>query len=384
MNEIELQKMRDIASEKQLPLLVVTDLENYCTKKNLNEETKIKMYDRIVIKYRKALVENGEAVGIIAAQSLGEPGTQLTFRTKHFAGAREVSVGSGIHRVEEIVDGRSKAKYPTMTIYAKPELANDREKLSIFAKSLVNVKMDDIIKITEDFTNKTITVNLKADELKERNVDGKEVIEKITSNLKAKTKVKGSEIEVDFKKYGLLKIRRIVNKIKNTRFQGVKGIEKIIIVREGEEFVIKTKGSNLKAILKVEGVDEQRTTTNDIKEISKVLGIEACRQTIVNELYDTLVVKNDIKVDTRHFTVLADTMTFDGELRGVVRTGITGEKASPFARAAFEQTIKHLLEASFRGEKDFLQGVVENIIVGQPIKIGTGTVELVIDYEKKK
>ncbi len=384
MNEIELQKMRDIASEKQLPLLVVTDLENYCTKKNLNEETKIKMYDRIVIKYRKALVENGEAVGIIAAQSLGEPGTQLTLRTKHFAGAREVSVGSGIHRVEEIVDGRSKAKYPTMTIYAKPELANDREKLSIFAKSLVNVKMDDIIKITEDFTNKTITINLKADELKERNVDGKEVIEKITSNLKAKTKVKGSEIEVDFKKYGLLKIRRIVNKIKNTRFQGVKGIEKIIIVREGEEFVIKTKGSNLKAILKVEGVDEQRTTTNDIKEISKVLGIEACRQTIVNELYDTLVVKNDIKVDTRHFTVLADIMTFDGELRGVVRTGITGEKASPFARAAFEQTIKHLLEASFRGEKDFLQGVVENIIVGQPIKIGTGTVELVIDYEKKK
>ncbi|MFH1752315.1 MAG: DNA-directed RNA polymerase subunit A'', partial [archaeon] len=81
---------------------------------------------------------------------------------------------------------------------------------------------------------------------------------------------------------------------------------------------------------------------------------------------------------------LADAMTFSGEIKGIVRTGITGEKSSPFARAAFEQTVKHLLEAAFNGEQELLQGVVENIIAGQPIKVGTGKVKLVMQIKKKK
>ena len=86
----------------------------------------------------------------------------------------------------------------------------------------------------------------------------------------------------------------------------------------------------------------------------------------------------------RHIILLADLMSYDGAIRGIVRTGITREKSSPFARAAFEETTKHLLDAAFHGEKENLQGVVENIIVGQPIKVGTGLVDLVMHQANKK
>ena len=110
-----------------------------------------KLADAVKAKYDLVMVEPGEAVGIVAAQSLGEPATQLTLRTKHFAGAAEVSVGSGIQRVEEIVDGRSKAKYPTMTIYLADNLKKDKEKCEKFSRSLIDVRVRDVVKINEEF-----------------------------------------------------------------------------------------------------------------------------------------------------------------------------------------------------------------------------------------
>lgn len=381
MNEADLSAR---ALELSLPVNVVSEVEQAEGKGLLSAAEKEKLYAILKEKYPKLFVEPGEAVGMVAAQSLGEPGTQLTLRTKHYAGAAEISVGSGIQRVEEIVDGRSKTKFPIMTIYLKAGFKDDREKVNEFARTLIDVRMDDVIKVSEDFNEKKIIVSLKHEEIKERGINEKELIEKIGAELKAKTRMSSEGITADFGKMTLLTIRKQVNKLKNARIQGTKGIEKVIVVREGSDLVIKTRGTNLKTVLKLPEVDETRTTTNDIKEISKVLGIEAARHAIVNELYDTLVIRNNILVDVRHLLLLADLMTFDGEVRGIVRTGITGEKASPFARAAFEQTIKHLLEASFKGEKDRLQGVVENIIVGQPIKVGTGLVDLVIDYKKEK
>jgi DNA-directed RNA polymerase subunit A" len=175
----------------------------------------------------------------------------------------------------------------------------------------------------------------------------------------------------------LLKIRKSLLKMLNLKVQGVKGIEKALVSEEHGEFVVKTSGSNLKAVLKLDKIDPTRTITNDIIETSKTLGIESGRLMIVNELRKTLE-DNGIDVDLRHIMLLADLMTNTGTVKGIVRTGITREKASPFARAAFEETVKHLLDASFKGEIEQLQGVVENIIVGQPIKVGTGIVGLVI------
>ncbi len=366
-----------------LPKIIIDQVEEMIKKKELTLEQSNEALDILRVKYKSILVEPGEAVGIIAAQSLGEPGTQLTLRTKHFAGAAEVSVGSGIQRVEEIVDGRSRAKYPTMTIYLEEDFRKDRKQVEVLAKSLIDVRIADVIKIDEDYSNKEGKIILLEEELEARNVNEKELSEKILSTLKLKTTKRGKEILFSTERQSLLKVRKQLIKLQNIRIQGVRGVEKTILVENQGELVIKTSGSNLKSVLKLPGVDGKRTTTNDVKEISKVLGIEAGRTSIINELHKVLE-DNSIRVDIRHLTLLADLMTYDGSIKGIVRTGITREKSSPFARAAFEETTKHLLDAAFKGEKERLEGVVENIIAGQPIKIGTGTVELLMKDLNKK
>ncbi len=342
-----------------------------------------KLADAVMAKYNQVIVEPGEAVGIVAAQSLGEPGTQLTLRTKHFAGAAEVSVGSGIQRVEEIVDGRSKAKYPTMTIFLASEMKKDKEKAEKFARSLIDVRVQDVVKINEDLENMKVAIEIQTDKTKAlglKSDDVAEILKKGLKDFKAIYRDNTVHFAVE-KKSEYLKIRKEMLKLLDEKVHGVKGITKTLIVKEKtkdtEEFVVKTSGSNLKAVLKLEGVDNERVFTNDIIETSKVLGIEAGRNLVVTELKKVLD-DNGIKVDVRHIMLLADLMTFSGEVKGIVRTGITKGKASPFARAAFEETTKHLLEAAFKGERENLTGVVENIIVGQPIKVGTGIVELLM------
>ncbi|MCX8158590.1 MAG: DNA-directed RNA polymerase subunit A'' [Candidatus Diapherotrites archaeon] len=360
-----------------IPKSIIDQIEDFCNKKKISSNQKKEIYEKIREKYLEIIAEPGEAVGMVAAQSIGEPGTQLTLRTKHYAGAAEVSVGSGIQRVEEIVDARSKAKYPTMTIYLKEDLRRDQKKVEKFAKTLIDVRVEEVVKISENLKDRTITIEYLEEEMAEKGIEREELINKIEEALKMKGNKRAKSIVFDFPpKMEYIAMRKAVNKLKNTRVHGIKGIAKTIVVEENGEYVIKTSGTNLKAILKLEEVDGTRTISNDIKEVSKMLGIEAGRMLIIQELKKVLD-ENRIAVDIRHIMLLADLMTYDGEIKGIVRTGIAKEKASPFARAAFEETVKHLMEAAFRGEKENLEGVVENIIVGLPIKVGTGTVKLV-------
>jgi len=362
-----------------LPKRMIDEIVAISEVYNLSKEKAGILADAVLAKYNSIIVEPGEAVGIVAAQSLGEPGTQLTLRTKHFAGAAEVSVGSGIQRVEEIVDGRSKAKYPTMTIYLLGDMKRDKDKAEKFAKTLIDVRVQDVVKINEEFEALKIAVEIQTDKTKALGLKVDDIAEMLKKGLKDfKAIYRDNTVHFSIeKKSEYIKIRKEMLKLLDEKVHGVKGIEKTLLVKEKDEWVIKTSGSNLKSLLKLEEVDKERVFTNDIIETSKVLGIEAGRTMVVQELKKVLD-DNGIKVDVRHIMLLADLMTFSGEIKGIVRTGITKGKASPFARAAFEETTKHLLEAAFKGERENLTGVVENIIVGQPIKVGTGNVELLM------
>lgn len=362
-----------------LPKKLLEEIVAVAEVHNLSKEDADKFAEIIKNKYDSRIVEPGEAVGIIAAQSLGEPGTQLTLRTKHFAGAAEVSVGSGIQRVEEVVDGRSKAKYPTMTIYLDKKLGKDKTAVEDFAKSLIDVRFDDIVSLKENFEELKFTLEVDTKKAKNLGMKVDEVVTQLKAGLK-EFSARQHDNTVHFqieKKSELLKVRKALLKILKSKAHGVKGIEKTLVVNEDGEYLVKTSGSNLKAVMKLEEVDPARVFTNDIMEISSILGIEAGRTMVIHELKKVLD-DNGIAVDVRHIMLLADLMTFSGEIKGIVRTGITKGKASPFARAAFEETTKHLLDAAFKGEKETLTGVVENIIVGQPIKVGTGVIELLM------
>ena len=286
--------------------------------------------------------------------------------------------------MEEIVDGRSKAKYPAMTIFLTKELSKSKEKAEEFAKNLIDVRVADITKLNENFEELKFSIEINKEKAKELNLkinDVADLLKKFLKGINARQLDNTVHFTIN-KKSELLRVRKDLIKLMSEKIHGIKGIEKTIIVKEkdnlgNEEFVIKTTGSNLKAVLKLEEVDQTRVFTNDILETTNVLGIEAGRTLIVKELKKVMD-DNGIAVDVRHIMLLADLMTFNGDIKGVVRTGITKGKASPFARAAFEETTKHLLDAAFKGEKENLTGVVENLIVGQPVKVGTGIVELLM------
>jgi DNA-directed RNA polymerase subunit A" len=136
-------------------------------------------------------------------------------------------------------------------------------------------------------------------------------------------------------------------------------------------------------VLELDHVDITRTSTNNIMEIYNVLGAEAARNAIINEARDTLK-EQGLSVDIRHVMLVADIMTNDGDVKAIGRHGISGRKSSVLARAAFEITSNHLLRAGMTGEVDTLDGVAENIIVGQPVTLGTGAVNLIYQPKSKK
>ena len=336
------------------------------------------------IEFPKGYVEDlaneaGEAVGTVAAQSVGEPGTQMTMRTFHYAGVTELNVTLGLPRLIEIVDARKDIATPTMDIYFEEDKRYDEEFVKTLAnkigKSTINDILDDF---NLNYAEMQVEATLSDKKIDERRLVKEDIIQKIEADFKKdKPEINGNLIIIKPKQDGeerhrIRNLRLLADKVRDLQISGVKKIGKVII-RKDEEWVIHTEGSNLKEILSLDGIDPKRTTTNSIREIEDVLGIEAARQSIINEANNTLS-EQGLTVDVRHIMLVADIMTSEGEVKSIGRHGISGEKSSVLARAAFEETGKHLLNASIRGEVDDLTGIIENIIIGQPIPLGTGSI----------
>ena len=178
--------------------------------------------------------------------------------------------------------------------------------------------------------------------------------------------------ELDFR--ALYKLKE---KLKETIVSGVKGITQVVVATRGKDYVVLTAGSNLKDVREVKGVDADRVTSNDIHDVSSVLGIEAARQTIINEI-KAVIQSQGLDINERHLKLVADAMTVDGEVQGMTRMGIIARKSSILARASFETPIKHFVNATIKASKDELLSVIENIILNQPVPVGTGLPGLLV------
>jgi DNA-directed RNA polymerase subunit A" len=371
---------------EELPAKVLEELEQELSHVEVTEEEFEKIMSEVKRRYEYSLVEPGEAVGIVAAQSMGEPSTQMTMRTFHYAGVAELNVTLGLPRIIEIVDARRTPSTPTMTIYLKEEYAKDREKAKEIAKKIELVTVGDVIKRTEmDMIDAKVTLLLDTYELKRRELTPEDVKEKLKGMKGVEIGLDDNQIWIKVPEPSMKELRKVATKAKSTYLRGVKDIQRVVMRKEEEGYVIYTEGSNLKDVLKIKGVDVSRTKTNDILEIHKVLGIEAARNAIINEAMDTLD-EQGLMVDIRHLMLIADMMTVDGQVKAIGRHGVSGEKASVLARAAFEITVDHLLKAGIKGEVEELTGIVENVIVGRPVRLGTGMVELRMrrELEEKK
>lgn len=321
---------------------------------------------------------------MISAQSIGEPGTQMTMRTFHYAGVAEINVTLGLPRLIEIVDARSTPSTPMMNIYLRDEYRINPDLAKEIANKIEITRLTDVADIEMDLVNIFISIKPNKKTMEKKGITTEDLLERIQTIRKLSAKIEKENIKVILDEPGYKALQNTNETLKNLKIKGIDGIKRVIIRKEPNEgYVIYSEGSNLKEVLDIEGVDPYRTTTNDIHAIARELGIEAARNMIIQEAYSTLS-EQGLNVDMRHIMLVADVMTADGTVRAIGRHGVSGEKSSVLSRAAFEITVNHLLLASQRGESDELNGVAENIIVGQPVNLGTGAIELVMNTKKSK
>ena len=313
--------------------------------------------------------------------------THNTLRTFHYAGVSDFSVTQGLPRLIEIVDARRNPSTPIMTIYLDEKHRYDVEKAKEVHSHIEQIKFETITSEVEiDLTEYSLNLSFIDDLMEDKNITIDDVMKKLK-----KFKKKGS-IEYDEEMdmviinpdtEDLQKLQKLREKIIKTLIRGVRGIKRGMIKKEGDEWVIQTEGTNLGDVLiKIEGVDATRTYCNHIHEIEKYLGIEAARQTIIQEAVSVLE-DQSLDVNIRHLSSMADLMCVSGQIQQIGRHGISGTKESVLARAAFEVTIKQLINASISGEEEKLMGIPENVIVGQLVPtIGTGSIELTMDFKE--
>jgi len=371
--------MSDIIDEYNsiIPAKLLDDIKEEASQAKLtNKQLKV-VLEKVKEEYEEAKISPGEAIGVITAESFGEPSTQMTLNVFHFAGVSEMQVTQGLPRLVEIFDARKTPSTPSMEIYLKPDYKKDVKDVRKIASNIKETKLGETSsEFVINLIKSTVEVKLNKQMMRELSITPTLLINSLSGSMKGfNIRFRDSDntliIKTKDKEVQMNDLYKLKEKAKETHIKGIKGISQVLPVKIGGEFVIWTAGSNLKGVLELKEVDETRTTTNDIFEIAEMFGIEAARQAITNE--SLKVIENQgLDIDIRHIMFISDVMTTTGVIKGITRSGITSEKESVLARASFETPLKHIINASLIGEVDRLNSVVENVMLNQPVPVGTG------------
>jgi len=313
--------------------------------------------------------------------------THNTMNTFHYAGVAEIDVTQGLPRLIELVDARKEPDTPMMTVYLDDEYAEDRENAREVVWALEATKILALGDVSTNVADMVVRIDLNEETLLERwpTADAAEpvaaeIAETIEDALGVDTRHQGMAIEFGPSEPSYRELLQLVEQLREIVFKGIEDISRVVIRKDetddGDEFVLYTEGSAFGDVLPIEGVDASRSTCNNIHEIRAELGIEAARERLIDETKNTLEEQGLGDVNVRHLMLVADIMTNEGTIESIGRHGISGSKDSVLARAAFEVTVNHLLAAAIHGESDDLNGIIENVIVGKPVSVGTGDVKL--------
>jgi DNA-directed RNA polymerase subunit A" len=273
-----------------------------------------------------------------------------------------------------------------MSIFLEKEFSRKQEDARKVHQQIEQVKFETISdEIDIDLTEYTINIYLNTELMEDKGITMDDVMKKL-KKFKKKGEIEVIEddntVIINPDTDDLQKLQKMKEKINKTLIRGVRSIKRGMIKfdKDIDEWVIQTEGTNFVDVCRIEGVDPTRTRSNHIHEIEKNLGIEAARTLIIQESMDVLK-DQSLDVDIRHLNCMADLMCASGSIQQIGRHGISGTKESVLARAAFEVTIKQLIQASVAGEEERLLGIPENVIVGQLVPIiGTGSIDLMLDF----
>ncbi|KAL9230059.1 hypothetical protein vseg_005452 [Gypsophila vaccaria] len=413
----------------------------------LNREAFAWVVGEIESRFLQSLVAPGEMIGIVAAQSIGEPATQMTLNTFHYAGVSAKNVTLGVPRLREIINVAKNIKTPSLSVYLKPEVSRTKEKAKNVQCALEYTTLRNVAHATEVWYDPEITSTIIDDDVdfvrsyyempdeevspdkispwllrieldREMMVDKKlsmaDIAEKINlefsndmtcifnddnaEKLILRIRIvndeayKGRSLDESSDDDVFLKVIS-GNMLTEMTLKGIPGINKVFIkqakvskfdeqngFKSETEWMLDTEGVNLLAVMCHQDVDASRTTSNHLIEVMEVLGIEAVRKALLDEL--RVVISFDGSyVNYRHLAILCDTMTYRGHLMAITRHGINRNDTGPLMRCSFEETVDILLDAAVYAESDYLKGVTENIILGQLAPIGTGGCSLYLNEE---
>jgi DNA-directed RNA polymerase II subunit RPB1 len=399
------------------------------------------MFDEMVsevrFKYIKSRVHPGEMVGILAAQAIGEPTTQLTLNTFHHSGTSKANATQGVPRIVELMSATSNPKNPSNVVYADATYATSQDAMFTMMKTIQKttlrditqsvriyydpnplssntaVKEDaDILKAYETFSVGQCTspwilrLELDRTEMARRNVidmvhiqsriqNNKvlKVFDCLSSDTNADKLILRLVFQPDIAK-NALSLRFIEEKLLDTVLTGIDGIGRVYLREVKDEvsydplvagyvptkqWVLDAEGSNMLDLASLPHVDTTRLFSNDLHEVLDVFGIEAVRQCLVAEFADAFAGEY---VDYHHISMLVDTMTFPGFMLSVDRFGMAKSENGILACATFEETSKILFNAAIYGEFDPMKGVSGNIMFGQKPPCGTGFVDILVDETK--
>ena len=374
--------------EDRLPKRIIDDIKEQIPEKFSESKLK-KVLELACEEYLNSVAEPGESVGIVAAESIGEPSTQMTLNTFHFAGVSEMNVTTGLPRIIEVLDGRAEISTKMMQIYFKKPYSEGKD-IKKIAESIKETTLREYIEeISIDVAEAQMYMKLKEEKLERVGIKPGQIIKVLEKSFPkgyqfrpARDDTSAIILKSTAKEDDLNNLYKLKEKVQDIYINGIKGITQVLPVKRGDEYIVVTAGSNLKDVAKLEFVNFDKTITNDIFEIEHFLGIEAARQAIINEVLK-VIDEQGLNVDARHIMLVADTMSGSGTVLGINRYGIVKEKPSVLARASFETPIKHIINASMSGEVDYLRSVIENVMINQIVPTGTGLPRLIAKQAKK-
>ena len=397
------------------------------------------LMELIVMTHMKSWVQPGDQVGIVAAQSIGEPATQMTLNTFHQAGvASKSAVTRGVPRLRELLKVTQNPKATSLTIYLKPEYRKNKDKAREVVQDLeltvlrnitdkVAIYWDEndertvvqedvqLMSFYRQFEMDTQSANwskwmlrleLNREEMFNRNISIQEVVSVIkvqfnndinvvysdynSDNLVMRIRLPNRDNDTASNLDEFTNLKKFQNKLLNSIvIRGLPGIKAVTFrndkqfvemvegrYQEVEQFVLDTDGSNLIKVMNHPAVDGTHVYSTNVWDIYEVLGIEATRAILFNEISGLF---DSVGVNYRHLCLLCDVMTRFGRLMSIDRYGINKNDIGTLAKASFEETEKILLKAALFGEVDPVTGVSANIMMGQAIRGGTAFSQILLD-----
>ena len=377
---------------RQMSEFITSEIESPSDGGAIISESQLNTFlDVCMQKYNAKRIEPGTAVGAVGAQSIGEPGTQMTLKTFHFAGVASMNITLGVPRIKEIINASKSISTPIISA----SLMSDRDvkaarvvKGRVEKTTLGEICSDVGIVVRSHEVYLELVLDLEAINQLQLDVTIHTARTAVLAAPKLKLKpqhvliagpnvlhvLPTEESLVEGKALFALQHMRLA--IPGVIVQGIPSVGRAVINDKGDgTYNLLVEGINLQAVMGIDGVKGIETTTNNVMECERTLGIEATRACIIKEIDDTMRA-HGMSIDNRHSMLLADVMTYKGEVLGITRFGMAKMKDSVLMLASFEKTTDHLFDAALHGRTDYIDGVSECIIMGIPMPIGTGMFRL--------